>query len=254
LIYEEFVIFAGLSDIGLTRQNNEDVWVALPEIGLFALADGMGGHRAGEVAAKDAIEGLTYYLKKQNTNDLNTLRSAIEYANQQVYEKGSSLEACRGMGTTLCCLQWTKDEIIYAHVGDSRIYRYRDQKLEQLTHDHSLLAQWLAQGNNPKDTDKPIPYKNIITRSVGTSKKANPEICTTTHKPGDLFILCSDGLSDVLIPTDIEQIITRSETLDLMASRLIEKAKIKGSNDNITVLIVQFESQPESALGKNLFR
>ena len=239
--------FAGLSDIGLTRQNNEDVWIAEPDIGLFALADGMGGHKAGEVAAKEAVDELCNYLKQQKERSEAHIRAAIEHANNQVYQKGCGTEAFKGMGTTLCLLQCTADEIIYAHVGDSRIYRFREQKLEQLTNDHSLLAQWLAQGNRPGNSDKPPPYKNIITRSVGTARKANPEITTIPHSPGDLFILCSDGLSDVLSITDLEMIITRSESLELMASRLIEKAKIKGSSDNITVLIVQFDE-------KNLFR
>ena len=236
--------FSGLSDIGLTRQNNEDVWVAFPEHGLFALADGMGGHKAGEIAAKEAIDQLCQLMKRhKNTNDPAALRAAIEFANLRVYEKSCKSDAFRGMGTTLCCLQCTKDSVIYAHVGDSRIYRYRNNKLEQLTNDHSLLAQWISEG----DKNKPIPYKNIITRSIGTPKRANPEINITPHLPGDLFILCSDGLSDVLSLSDIEIIVERSESLDLMTTRLIEKAKIKGSSDNITVLIVQFD-------GKHIFR
>ncbi len=241
--------FSGLSDIGLIRQNNEDVWAAHPEHGLFALADGMGGHRAGEVAAQEAIDQFCNLMKQQShpTNDPAKLRAAIEFANLRVYEKSQESEAFKGMGTTLCCLQWTHDAVIYAHVGDSRIYRYRQNKLEQLTNDHSLLAKWLAEGNSLTDPNKPAPYKNIITRSIGTTKKANPDIQITPHLPGDLFILCSDGLSDVLSHVDIELIIERCDCLDLMASRLIEKAKIKGSSDNITVLIVHFD-------GKNLFR
>lgn len=241
--------FSGLSDIGLIRQNNEDVWAAHPEHGLFALADGMGGHKAGEVAAQEAIDQFCKLMKQQEkpSTDPSVLRAAIEFANLRVYEKSRQSESFKGMGTTICCLQWTKECVLYAHVGDSRIYRYRDSKLEQLTNDHSLLAQWLAEGNSLTEPKKPIPYKNIITRSVGTSKRANPDIQATSHQPGDLFILCSDGLSDVLSLTDIELIIQRCESLDLMASRLIEKAKIKGSNDNITVLIVQIDE-------KNLFR
>lgn len=237
--------FAGLSDIGLIRQNNEDVWAALPELGFFALADGMGGHKAGEVAAKEAIDQLCHSLKQQTeiTNDLSVIRAAIEHANFHVYEKSRAIEACKGMGTTLCCIQWTHDAVIYAHVGDSRIYRFRQQKLEQLTHDHSLLAQWLSQGNKLDGSNGPAPYKNIITRSVGTCKKANPEIGITSFEPDDLFILCSDGLTDVLSHTDLEMIIERCDSLDLMAARLIEKAKIKGSSDNITVLLVQFKEQ-----------
>lgn len=237
--------FSGLSDIGLVRLNNEDVWAAHPEHGLFALADGMGGHKAGEIAAQEAIDQFCNLMKQQEkpSTDPAVLRAAIEFANLRVYEKSQESESFKGMGTTLCCLQWTKECVLYAHVGDSRIYRYRNQSLIQLTNDHSLLAQWLAEEDSPAKQKKPAPYKNIITRSIGTSKKANPDIQSTTHLPGDLFILCSDGLSDVLTILDIKTIIQHSETLDQMAERLIEKAKIKGSNDNITVLIVQFDEK-----------
>lgn len=221
---------AGLSDIGLTRQNNEDVWAALPEHGFFALADGMGGHQAGEVAANDTIALLCHLIKKQDPS-ISHLRKAIEFANHTVYEKSRSTETLHGMGTTLCCLYWTPNSVIYAHVGDSRIYRYRNEKIEQLTKDHSLREKGL---------------KNVITRAIGTNRRVNPEIAAIPYDPGDLFILCSDGLSDVLPMEDIAKIVNASESLELTASRLIERAKIKGSSDNITVLLIQHD--------KNIFR
>jgi len=233
----------GLSDIGVTRLNNEDVWVACPEIGFFAIADGMGGHNAGEVAAKEAIEHLLNSVKniKNNRGPLEwmiQLRHAIEQANQWVYRLGKSDEGLNGMGTTLCCLIWAEETIIYAHVGDSRIYRLRDTQLELLTQDHSLFAKWLKIG---KESQTPYPYKNVITRAVGTTSTANPEIAICTHEPGDLFFLCTDGLSDVLTFEDIEKIINRSPDLETASKRLIQKAKIKGSSDNITILMIQSE-------------
>ena len=230
----------GLSDIGVSRPNNEDVWMAMPEIGFFALADGMGGHQAGEIAAREAIDSLSQAVKKiksRNCLELTIeLRHAIEKANQWVYRLGKKNDAFNGMGTTLCCLIWAAEAVIYAHVGDSRIYRYRDHKLQLLTQDHSLLAKWLKFG---KETNTPFPYKNVITRAVGTAPKANPEIAITSHQPGDLFFLCSDGLSDVLSLIEIETIIHLFPTLESASTQLIQTAKTKGSSDNITILMMK---------------
>jgi protein phosphatase len=243
----------GLSDIGVSRPNNEDVWVAFPEIGFFALADGMGGHQAGEIAASEALENLSSSIKKIQYRDhielIIELRHAIEKANQWVYRLGQKTDALNGMGTTLCCLIWSPEAVIYAHVGDSRIYRFREKKLELLTQDHSLLAKWLKQGKVAEECETPFPYKNVITRAVGTAPKANPEIALSSFLPGDLFFLCTDGLSDVLSLEDMEKILNRSSDLESASKRLIQKAKIKGSSDNITILMIQ--SEKESA--ENLF-
>jgi len=237
----------GLSDIGLTRPNNEDVWIAYPEIGFFALADGMGGHQAGEVAAKEALDYLYASIQEIKSRDclelIAELRNAIEKANQWVYNLSRGAESLTGMGTTLCCLIWTNEAIIYAHVGDSRIYRLRDKKLELLTEDHSLFAKWLSMGKLAEECETPFPYKNVITRAVGTAPKANPEIAVSTHQAGDLFFLCTDGLSDVLSLQDIEKILNRSSELENACKRLIEKAKVKGSSDNITILMIESEVQ-----------
>lgn len=248
----ELVSF-GLSDIGLSRPNNEDVWVALKEFGFFALADGMGGHKAGEIAAKEAIDDLATSVQTilssppQNCPELViSLRSAIEKANRKVYSLGKQAPTLNGMGTTLCCLLWLDDAVIYAHVGDSRIYRLREGRLDQLTRDHSLFAKWLSFGKRAEECETPFPYKNVITRAIGTTKKANPEIAVASVLPGDLFFLCSDGLSDVLTDEEIEKILDRSETLSLAETRLIEKAKIKGSHDNITVLLIQYVCNEEN--------
>jgi len=236
--------YAGISDIGLIRPNNEDVWTALPESGFFALADGMGGHQAGEIAAKEAIEQLLRAFHP-GKDPVLAMHRAIAHANQSVFDKGRSADHLHGMGTTLCCLYWGPSQIVYAHIGDSRIYRYRSAKLEQLTQDHSLFSRWQRLG---KPSHISYPYKNVITRAIGTARKVVPEISITPFEPGDLFLLCSDGLSDALSPQDIEQVIERSDSLEIMATRLIEKAKIKGSHDNITVLLVQ------NSDAKNLFR
>lgn len=232
----------GLSDIGVSRPNNEDVWIAMPDLGFYALADGMGGHQAGEIAAQTTIDQLSILVKNIQTKTPQTLMAgleeAIEKANQWVYELGRNTETLHGMGTTLCCLLWTQETIVYAHVGDSRIYRLRDQKLELLTQDHSLLAKWLKV---KKSSKTPFPYKNVITRAIGTAPKANPEISFCTHQKGDLFFLCSDGLSDTLSLEDIENILNRAPNLENASQKLIQEAKNKGSSDNITILMIQSE-------------
>jgi protein phosphatase len=230
----------GLSDIGISRPNNEDVWIALPEIGFFALADGMGGHQAGEVAAREAIDHLANSIKQIQTTDTVEwsieLRNAIEKANRWVHQMGQKNEPLKGMGTTLCCLIWTPSAAIYAHVGDSRLYRLRERKLELLTQDHSLLAKWLKVR---KESRTPFRYKNVITRAVGTAPKANPEVVISSHLPGDLYFLCTDGLSDALQLEEIEEILNEPTDLATAGQKLIQKAKIKGSYDNITLLIVK---------------
>ena len=237
----------GISDIGLSRPNNEDVWIALPEIGFFALADGMGGHLAGEIAAKEAIESLAASvatIPRTTPQEIaQNLRKAIEKANAWVLSMGRLHPPYSGMGTTLCCLYWTEDRVIYAHVGDSRIYRYRRQKLELLTEDHSLFAKWLATGKLAEECQTPYPYKNVITRAVGTGEKVNPEIVIARHEPDDLYFLCSDGLSDVLSLIEIEKILQNALDLESAAFLLIEKAKIKGSSDNMTILMIQKEGK-----------
>jgi protein phosphatase len=235
----------GISDIGLNRPNNEDVWAALPEIGFFALADGMGGHSAGEIAAKEAIESLLSSVKEiKNTSCMDLIiemRCAIQKANRSVYQMGQKSKDLYGMGTTLCCLIWTPECIVYAHIGDSRIYRLRNKKLELLTRDHSLLAKWLATGKLAEECATPFPYKNVITRAIGTTRKAKPEIAVASHEIGDLYILCTDGLHDVLNLNEMEEIMNRSVDLDIASNQLIEAAKLKGSSDNITLLIIQSE-------------
>jgi PPM family protein phosphatase len=233
----------GLSDIGLSRRNNEDVWTALNEIGFFAIADGMGGHKAGEVAASEAIEHLSTTAKKLQKTDILQLvldlRKAIEKTNRWVYRLGQGSPLLTGMGTTLCCLIWTAEGIVYAHVGDSRIYRLRHQKLELLTEDHSLFARWLATGKLAEECETPFPYKNVITRAVGTSSQVEPEVAVATHEIGDLYLLCTDGLSDVLTLSEIEVMLNRSTSLENTAHELIRRAKSKGSSDNMTLLLIR---------------
>ena len=236
--------FYGLSDIGLSRPTNQDVWIAEPDLGFFALADGIGGRKGGELAAQQTIASLSTSIRRlaersnyfQNAIDLSqNLRSAIEYANASVHNLGKQAEHTMGMGSTLCCLLWTQEQIYYAHVGDSRIYRFRDNQLALLTRDHSLLERWMAR----KEKNLPSPPKNIITRAMGMSGRANPEISCCPMLRGDLFLLCSDGLSDAVRIEELEEMIRTNQSLEEIAQTMIHSAKNMGSNDNITVLMVR---------------
>jgi protein phosphatase len=233
----------GLSDIGFHRSNNEDVWSSIPEIGFYVLADGMGGHKGGEIAAKEAIESLLASVKEIKNRSCMELviemRHAIEKANRRIYQLGQQSETLSGMGTTLCCLFWTDEFIVYAHIGDSRIYRLRKKKLELLTRDHSLLAKWHEVDKLAKTRKTPFPYKNVITRALGTAQKSKPEIAVAPHEPKDLYFLCSDGLHDVLSLEEMERLINESADLELSCKNLVELAKFKGSSDNITLLMIQ---------------
>jgi len=235
--------FCGISDIGLSRPTNQDVWTANPEFGFFALADGIGGRKAGDIAAKEALNILCESIRRlSDTTDRfhnplaldDEIRAAIKEANRWVYKMSCESLALQGMGTTLCCLLWTSERVYYAHVGDSRIYRFRNEKLELLTRDHSLLARWLSK----KRFTQPLPPKNIITRAIGTARFVDPEISFCPYVSGDIYMLCSDGLSDVVSKDDLQKILRNSSSMERAAKKMIESAKKMGSGDNITVLII----------------
>lgn len=245
---------AGLSDTGLVRQNNEDVWSSEPDIGLYLLADGMGGHQAGEIAARETVNALKESIRSNLTSDNSTyletlsdlsgfLRKAIVYANSVVYKMGKTTPNLRGMGTTLCCMLFHNKGLVFAHVGDSRIYRLRGTKLEQLTKDHSLLSELVAKGKLSENQVSGFLYKNIITKAMGTDHKIDPTIAKKRVALGDIYMMCSDGLSDLLSPEEISEILTKSSSIELAAKNFIDCANEKGGRDNITVLIAKIVSK-----------
>lgn len=245
--------YHGISDIGLIRSNNEDVWTALPECGFFAVADGMGGHQAGEIASQEAMRSLCQSIRAMTglggEEKMRDLRLAIEKANRHVVALANSQKSLAGMGTTLCCLLWSAKHVIYAHVGDSRIYRMRHGVLELLTEDHSFLTKWKAYKDLSSACETPYPYRHVITRAIGMAGHIKPTISMTLHRPGDLYLLCTDGLTDVLEAHELEFQINQAPDLEATCAILVEMAKIKGSSDNITLLMVQ----SEGLHAKNLF-
>jgi len=234
----------GKSDIGQVRQKNEDVFRILPDSRFFIVADGMGGHRAGDVAAREAADALarrmqTFY--EINGPDLSldeakeALAEAIQLANQHVWSLGTAHEEYEGMGTTLCCLWILPVGVVYAHVGDSRIYRLRNGVVDQLTQDHSLLARMLEIGKN----NGAMCNRHVITRAIGTEPFVEPCIVSTPVQPGDCYLLCTDGLSDLLSEETIARIILSSRSLEEAVDRMIAHANSRGGRDNITALLAK---------------
>lgn len=238
----------GLTHVGLVRQNNEDYWDQIPALQFFALADGMGGHRAGEIASKEAVLALMDILNKTIGTKLESLdlsemhgiiQYAIEYANQTIYKMSTKESDLRGMGTTLCCLLFSQQGLVYAHVGDSRIYRLRDKKLDQLTKDDSLIRQLSDAGQMGDCCGGESAYKGIITKAIGTEKGVDPSVHITELMDGDVYLMCTDGLSDMLSFQEIEKILNSYSDVQEAANALVSRAKEKGGYDNITVVLAK---------------
>lgn len=236
----------GLSDIGTTRSNNEDIIASLPSHNFFAIADGMGGHNAGEIAAKEATDELLAsvmeFLNPSNQIFFTSkqiifyIHQAIAKANKKVFTLSQENISFRGMGTTLCCAYFHNNNVTYAHVGDSRVYLLRDDQIIQLTKDHSLISSLEESGQTTKNHPS---YKNIITKAIGTNLKIEPSIQTEFFFPKDRFLMCTDGLSDYLTNENIFQIINTSDSNKIAVNNLIEAAKNNGSRDNISGLLIE---------------
>ncbi|MBS3904170.1 MAG: serine/threonine-protein phosphatase [Simkania sp.] len=222
----------GLSDIGRKRQNNEDVFATLNELCFYALADGMGGHQAGEIAAQLAIESMCKtFLDDENLILphpshllIEKLSYAIGQANRQVLAMAAKNKEWTGMGTTLSCLLLHNKTLFFGHVGDSRIYQCRN-RLEQLTQDHTTHSQ---------------RKKGKITRAIGTSPRIEPEIGVIAPIHNDLYLLCSDGLTDHIEDEEIFRVIQEyKENTPLLCQKLVDAANAKGGTDNITVIAIK---------------
>ena len=235
----------GLSDIGIARQNNEDLFASMLELDFFALCDGMGGHNAGEIAAKETLFDLckaAIALRKEAVDPkrlIFKLRDTIKKTNRRIYDMGRDNSAFHGMGTTLCCLFLNNSQAICAHVGDSRIYRYSRGSLLRLTEDHSLKNKLIKQGEIMEEDVLPPPYNHIITKAIGPALAIEPSIRSCQVAQGDILFLCSDGLSDHLPESDMEKILQEKSPLKKKAEQLILAAKEAGSRDNITILMVR---------------
>jgi len=242
-LMEYIISFVGLSNIGLVRQNNEDYWAYLEPERLFILADGMGGHKGGEVASHEAVEYLGVFFKRGFEESNQTLDGVMKAMfesicemNRIIYRMSRQFSELRGMGTTLCCVHIHSEGIVYGHVGDSRIYRLRNEKLTRLTQDHSLLRELIDLGQLSEQQEEGFPYKNILTKAIGTESYIEPSIRIDSIEAEDILLLCSDGLTDMLSDSEIQSILL-TET-EKPAEMLIEKALERGGRDNITLVLI----------------
>lgn len=235
-----------LSHTGLVRKNNEDSSCVYDDIPLLAVADGMGGHQAGEIASHLALDALADYLKESKealaANPQNVLNAGIKAANKAVYEfsrkDGGKL---KGMGTTITALVPEGDKAYIAHVGDSRAYKVSHNRIKLLTVDHSLVNELVKSGGISQEEAEHHPQKNILTRAIGTSPDVEVDIDIEPIEPGDLFLLCTDGLSNQVNLDEIRDMAESPCPLGEKVKNLIEKALDRGGDDNITVVIYQVE-------------
>jgi len=248
---------AGTTHVGLKRKDNEDSYLLLKEEALFCVADGMGGHSCGEIASHIAIEELGEFFKltsrdeeatwpfkmdRTQNYDENRLATAIKLANARIYERANSENKYKGMGTTIATVHFAANQVYIAHVGDSRVYSFRSGVLTQLTEDHSLLNDYLKAGRLTVEQVEAFPHKNVIVRALGM--KDTVEIDTLRFDPieGDLFLLCSDGLSGMVPDLQIQKILSKANGLESTCARLIDSANSAGGGDNVTCVLARYHA------------
>jgi PPM family protein phosphatase len=234
--------YGSRSDQGRIRTSNEDSYAANLKTRTFLVADGMGGHAAGEIASQIAASTIDETIKacEPGSQVEHLLQLAVQKANARVYETQKQKPECRGMGSTLTVLTFCDKHFYVAQVGDSRAYLFRNGALEQLTKDHSLVWPLYESGILSKDDISRHPQKNLITRSIGTHPEVDVDLQSGTAREGDVFLLCSDGLTDVLTDTDILQVLSgRGKSSQELCEMLVDAANLGGGPDNITVVVVR---------------
>jgi len=242
----------GLTDTGRRRRRNEDSYVCEPP--LFAIADGMGGAQAGEVASRLAAAVLNEKaLEPDGGGELSEARIAelIQEANRRVFQRSNEDAAASGMGTTMtvALVDGPGGTVAIGHVGDSRAYRVRDGELEQLTEDHSLVNELLKSGRLSPEEALSHPQRSVITRAIGTEPDVDVDTFTVDARPGDLFLLCSDGLTDMISDGEILRLVENGDgDLDAAARQLVQAANRSGGGDNITVVAFEIEEGVDDAV------
>ena len=230
------LLAAGVTDVGRVRDGNEDDFLDQADrLGLVAVADGMGGHRAGEVASATALEALRAAVASGEG-----LRDAIEGANEAVLEKSESDRELQGMGTTLTAgMLGTDGSLMVGHVGDSRAYLIREGELRQITDDHSLVEEMVRGGELTPEQAEVHPQRSIITRALGIDPQVDVDVYPIELEPGDRILLCSDGLTTMLRPDEIANILGREQDARRAAQLLVDAANAAGGEDNVTAVIVE---------------
>ena len=236
---------AAATDRGRKRPSNEDAFGFSVEQGVYLVCDGMGGAAAGEIASSLAVDEMLRLLSRRGPDDKETApmpllaEEAIGAANEAIFSRSQNNANLNGMGTTLVGLLVDERRVWAINIGDSRCYRLRNGRLEQITEDHSLVEEQVRLGRMTHSEALRSPLRNVITRALGTQGQVTPDIFELEAEPGDLFLLCSDGLTRELSDELIESILSVDLPLDALCTRLVEAAKKAGGNDNITCILVR---------------
>ncbi len=251
-------VAAGLTDVGLQRDHNEDSFAILQDHELYIVADGMGGHRAGDVASKLATEAIVDFFRATAAEDFtwpfhfdsrmseeeNRLLTGIKIANRQIVERSSRSRECHGMGTTVvgALFSGKKGKMYIGHVGDSRAYRVRGGEIQQMTRDHSLVNDYLLAMPELTEEQKSELPKNVITRALGMQEHVSVDLQGDDASIGDCYVLCSDGLSGMIEDAEILEIVAGSPNIEEACRKLIAVANEHGGEDNITAVLVRIEA------------
>lgn len=260
---------AGLSDVGRQREVNEDSFCAIPQFGLFVVADGMGGHKAGDVASKMATEAIAqfftdtegedstwpFHFDPQRSYEENRLLAGVKLANRRIYEASIDNLEVQGMGTTVvsCVFAASGGKVYIGHVGDSRCYRLRDGEFELMTRDHSLVNDYRQAMPHLTEEQMAALPRNVITRALGMQESVVVDIQSDRPLPGDVYLLCSDGLSESISDDDMfEALKENPDDLDAATRDLVSLANANGGDDNITVLVVSIDDTGRPARDSKL--
>jgi len=243
-----------VTDVGVKRDHNEDCVGITPSHGFALLADGMGGHNAGEVASAMSVDIITRYLKEHLehipeaeldsdtgfTKESILTRDAVTMGNNAIYEAAQQRPECMGMGTTVVAAVFYGDRLTAANVGDSRMYRLRGDVLTHVTEDHSLIQEQVRRGLLTADDARNSAIKNLVTRALGVEPDVEPDVVEDITQPGDLYMMCSDGLTDVVPDEAIRLTLTQyANDLRKISSQLVQLANDAGGPDNISVILIQ---------------
>jgi len=257
--------FGARSDVGCVRENNEDSYRVVPDLNLFVLSDGMGGLECGEVASRMAVDTVVEHCRKGQENPsipltgpriegvsetTNRLASAIRVANGAVNSAAQQNSTGRPMGATVVVVQFADERMSLAHVGDSRAYRLRGDDFEQLTRDHSFVAEQMRQGRMTAQEADSSKLHNVLIRALGVDPEVEVDASEELVLEGDTVLLCSDGLTRELTDSQIAAVLRETEEADEAAKRLVDLAKQAGGGDNITAIVLRPGEKPVGALGR----
>jgi protein phosphatase len=249
---------AGRTHVGMKRAHNEDSLRLCRDEGLFIVADGMGGHASGEVASQMSVETLAeffrataeddeitwpYKIDKDRKYDESRVVTGIKLSNRRIFESASRDTRLKGMGTTIVATFFNEERCYIGHVGDSRVYRFRQGKLIQLTEDHSLLNDYIKMRQLTPEEIEAFPHKNVIVRALGMKETVQVDVLSEAPEESDVYLLCSDGLSGMITDQAMQDILSQDDDLDVTCERLIDVANDNGGTDNITVILVRYTAE-----------